>query len=198
MISRIFPDICPRKLRIAEVKLWKCPWMGKDCLTSKKIETAPEMLEQLQNQTTDQDTEKSSDLAASPFTHAESSVPESASTTSEENGRCRTDVDDWVNQEDSAAKKMNNEVDATTDPSLLEEKEPRQLVPPATREWFSSEGLPPPVPPITRSPAPLWKAVESANGRSTSRVRKRPQPRLKLEDMPTPQQAKERAQQAAT
>uniref|UniRef100_A0AAV1TDE2 mitogen-activated protein kinase kinase n=1 Tax=Peronospora matthiolae TaxID=2874970 RepID=A0AAV1TDE2_9STRA len=199
MITRIFPDICPRELRIAEVKLWKCPWMSEDCLTSKEIEAAPEMLEQLQNQTTDQDTRKLSDFAVqASSTHAESSVPESASTISEENGRCRTDVDDWANQKDSAAEKISNEVAATADLSLLEEKEPRRFVPPATREWFSSEGLPPPVPPIARSPAPLWKAVESTNGSSNSRVRKRPQLRLKLEDMPTPQQAEERAQRAAT
>ncbi|KAG6961556.1 hypothetical protein JG688_00009028 [Phytophthora aleatoria] len=30
VIAQIFPDICPRELRIAEVKSWECSWMNKE------------------------------------------------------------------------------------------------------------------------------------------------------------------------
>ncbi|CAI5732788.1 unnamed protein product [Hyaloperonospora brassicae] len=197
MIARIFPDICPRELRIAEVKLWKCPWMSKDCSISEKLETAREMSEQQQKQAMDTENETSTGVATQSSTHAESSVPDTVPTTSMADTCCCTDNDDTADHVDSTAKTLDNEVDAVASHLLLEEKEEIPPVIPEATDLLPSAGVRPPVP-TTRSPAPLWKAVESARGNSHCGVTKRPQLRLKLEDMPTPQQAEERAQRAAT
>lgn len=195
VIARIFPDICPRELRIAEVKSWECPWMDMEFPVSPESETAATLSKQpLQGGLLSQATKtgKSSTPVTSPSARARVDAQAPAPTAANGNRVHRA-----VENVDSTAKELDNEINSLTNQLSLEEKQPWPLSPPKTTEWSGSAGTPPPVS-TPRSGAPLWKAVESAKRTPGSRSGKRPQLRLKLEDMPTPQQAEERAQRAAT
>ncbi|KAG2894134.1 hypothetical protein PC114_g16013 [Phytophthora cactorum] len=164
VIAQIFPDICPRELRIAEVKSWECSWMNKEFPVSPEPDTVLLKQPGLLTQT------------------AEAGKPPPPFTIKVENV-------------DKTAREVDKEINSLTNQLSLEEKRQRPQSPLKKSEWSSSAETPPPVsPPRT----PQWKAVESAKRTPGSRTGKRPQLRLKLEDMPTPQQAEERAQRAAT
>ncbi|KAG3095962.1 hypothetical protein PI124_g14367 [Phytophthora idaei] len=164
VIAQIFPDICPRELRIAEVKSWECSWMNKEFPVSPEPDTVLLKQPGLLTQT------------------AEAGKPPPPFTIKVENV-------------DKTAREVDKEINSLTNQLSLEEKWQRPQSPLKKSEWSSSAETPPPVsPPRT----PQWKAVESAKRTPGSRTGKRPQLRLKLEDMPTPQQAEERAQRAAT
>ncbi|CAI5744029.1 unnamed protein product [Peronospora destructor] len=153
VIARIFPDICPRALRIAEVKSWMLalqpPQEEETLLPAAK------------------DEELTIAMTKSPSTDA----------------HC------------PATKEMDSELESLTDYLTLEDKEAQLPSVPQMTERSVLVGAPSPVS-TPRSRAPLWNAVKQ--GVSGSHVSKRPHLRLKLEDMPTPQQAEERAQRAAT
>ncbi|GMF17750.1 unnamed protein product [Phytophthora fragariaefolia] len=96
---------------------------------------------------------------------------------------------------DNAARELENEIGSLTNQLSLEDKRP--ISPVRKTDRSASAGTPPPV--FTpQGGTPQWKTVESAKRTPGTRAGKRPQLRLKLEDMPTPQQAEERAQRAAT
>lgn len=114
------------------------------------------------------------------------------------NGAHQASADVAVDKVDSSAKELDNEIDSLTNQLSLEEKRPLPISPVKTTEWPATAGTPPPVFTPQGASTPQWKTVESAKKTPGSRAGKRPQLRLKLEDMPTPQQAEERAQRAAT
>ncbi|CAH0476452.1 unnamed protein product [Peronospora belbahrii] len=203
VIARIFPDICPRELRIAEVKSWKCPWMNREYPILEDRETTSVLLQHTQENevllppVAEDKMPSVSETLSSP--HAQEDVSASVPTTDSENECCHpTDFGDEVETMGSATKELDSEIELLTKQLFLEDKEPQPLALPQSTEWSVVVGTPPPVS-TPRSRAPLWKAVESAKKVVASNcARKRPQLRLKLEDMPTPQQAEERAQRAAT
>ncbi|CAH0491770.1 unnamed protein product [Peronospora farinosa] len=174
VIARIFPDICPRALRIAEVKSWKCLWMDKTYPILEEIATLSVVVQPTQEEEQCLPAikdEESTILMLSPSTDAHTCL---------------------------VTKALDNEIELLTDHLSLEEKEPQVPLVPQMTERTVLVGTPSPVA-TPRSRAPLWKAVKPVKkGVSGNHVSKRPQLRLKLEDMPTPQQAEERAQRAAT
>ncbi|RMX66927.1 hypothetical protein DD238_000939 [Peronospora effusa] len=174
VIARIFPDICPRALRIAEVKSWKCQWMEKTYPILEEIATLSVVVQPTQEEEICVPAikdEESTILMMSPSTDAHTCP---------------------------VTKDLDNEIELLTDHLSLEEKEPQVPLVPQMTERTVLVGTPSPVA-TPRSRAPLWKAVKPVKkGVSGNHVSKRPQLRLKLEDMPTPQQAEERAQRAAT
>ncbi|KAG7393511.1 Mitogen-activated protein kinase kinase 5 [Phytophthora pseudosyringae] len=198
VIARIFPDICPRELRIAEVKSWECPWMKKEFPVSPEPEPATALLKQpQQGELLSQAAHTTPVTLASARAHADAPapapVPAPAPTAAGSNGFHRNDAAANV---DRTARELDNEISSLTSQLSLEEKRPRPQSPPKSTKWPVSAGTPPPVStPLT--PKKEWKTVESAK-RTPGTRGKRPQLRLKLEDMPTPQQAEERAQRAAT
>ncbi|KAE8886656.1 hypothetical protein PF005_g1857 [Phytophthora fragariae] len=206
VIARIFPDICPRELRIAEVKSWECPWMHKqfpvdseaESTTTGKVLNQPRQGELLSQATRESNSEPTT--VTSPSSRARVDVPAPAAPVQVDvgsNGTRRTSADEAVGKEDNSARELENEIDSLAIQLSLEEKRPRPISPVKSTEWPAT---PPPPPVFTPqgSGTPRWKAVESAKSTPGSRAGKRPQLRLKLEDMPTPQQAEERAQRAAT
>ncbi|POM73350.1 Serine/threonine protein kinase, variant 1 [Phytophthora palmivora] len=188
VITRIFPDICPRELRIAEVKSWECPWMDQEFTVSESetVLTLPHNGELLSRTETEQ-----ASTAESSRTSVDASLP--APIPVSNNGFHRNKIDTV----DTTAKELDTEISSLTNQLSLEDKPSQPLSPPKNSNYPASAGTPPPVA-IPQRSAPQWKTVESAKKTPGSRVGKRPQLRLKLEDMPTPQQAEERAQRAAT
>ncbi|KAL3668272.1 hypothetical protein V7S43_006366 [Phytophthora oleae] len=178
VIARIFPDICPRELRIAEVKSWESPWMEKEFPVSPEPDT--KVLKQSQQGEVLPNPPEAGMTAASVTLTSDqkrSSVP-APPIVANNNGLHR-------DKADKASKELDKEISSLTNQLSLEEK----------RAWPHTAGTPPPV---STPRTPQWKAVESAKRTQGGRIGKRPQLRLKLEDMPTPQQAEERAQRAAT
>ncbi|KAG7401216.1 Mitogen-activated protein kinase kinase 5 [Phytophthora boehmeriae] len=202
VIARIFPDICPRELRIAEVKSWQCNWMECDFPVSPIADTP--VAETLMLKNAQQEQEKGLSLSqaakAKPLSPPplkpllDSTLPAPAPTTTSSNGCHRSSTANNA-EADGKATELDNEIDNLTNQLSFEEKRPQPLLTVTTR---SSAGTPPPVATPSGSPPPQWKTVESTKRTPPSRAAKRPQLRLKLEDMPTPQQAEERAQRAAT
>lgn len=180
VIAQIFPDICPRELRIAEVKSWECPWMKNEFLVSPEPEAAllqqPELLSQ---------------ATASVIKGADNLPPTLIAASSTGLHQTATVVQNMEN----TAREVDREISSLTNQLSLEEKRQRPQSPLKKLEWSPSARTPPAV---STPWTPQWKSVESARKPPGSRASKRPQLRLKLEDMPTPQQAEERAQRAAT
>ena len=174
MSARIFPDICPRALRIAEVKSWSCPWMTRTLTYSRvaTIEPRPVVLRPPH--------EDAAVVTPATSKHDESNV---AIPLLLADAHCLV------------TKEQDHEIEALTDYLSLEEKEPTLPLVSQMTENAVVVGTPSPGS-TPRSRAPLWKAAQP--GKTGSSGSKRPQLRLKLEDMPTPQQAEERAQRAAT
>uniref|UniRef100_H3GWV3 Uncharacterized protein n=1 Tax=Phytophthora ramorum TaxID=164328 RepID=H3GWV3_PHYRM len=191
VIARIFPDICPRELRIAEVKSWECPWMDKDFLVS--LETT-ELLEQPHKGESLSQAAKITSASARPRGDASVPAPKSARSI----GYHQTNGAATEKNADHTVTELDKEIDALANQLTLEDKRPQPLSPVKQAQSPSSTGTPPPVS-TPRDSSPQWKTVESAKRTpGSARAGKRPQLRLKLEDMPTPQQAEERAQRAAT
>lgn len=182
VITRIFPDICPRELRIAEVKSWESPWMDKEFPVSpepeanvRKQQQHEELLPYLAETAKITSDQKRSDAPVPPKVTSS-------------NGLHRNTAGEVTNE-------LDTEISSLTNQLSLEDKRPRPQSSPKKTAWPQSAGTPPPV---STPRTPQWKAVESAKKTQGNRTGKRPQLRLKLEDMPTPQQAEERAQRAAT
>jgi hypothetical protein len=197
VIARIFPDICPRELRIAEVKSWDCPWMDKEFPVSPDSET-PALSLQLPKQgellsQAAQPKKKSDQLATPQPARANAAAPAPATKTARSNELNRTDAHQNAEYANNTAREFENEISSITNQLSLEEKRSQ----PASPVKKASAEMPSPVSPPS-SGASQWKTVDSTKRTPGSRPGKRPQLRLKLEDMPTPQQAEERAQRAAT
>ncbi|ETO85468.1 serine/threonine protein kinase [Phytophthora nicotianae P1976] len=190
VITQIFPDICPRELRIAEVKSWECPWMEKEFPVSPEPKAALSQQPELLLAATESWT-------STPLTAIKGvDTPPSTPITSSSNGLHQTQPpDDPVKNVNNTVTEVEKEINSLTNQLSLEEKRQTPQSPLKKAEWSPSPGTPPPV---STPRTPQWKSVESAKRTPGSRSGKRPQLRLKLEDMPTPQQAEERAQRAAT
>jgi hypothetical protein len=169
----IFPDIRPRDLRIAEVKSWHCDWMDREfpvpepATPKKSAARTPGATE----------TPLESKPVA-PAGHA-SSV-----------GGLRSPPSVRKNS-DTMAKAVDNAIADAMQELSYETKEAYPTTSHVEDTVFTprTEAMTPRGAPIMSPlPAPLGKASGSS---------RRPQLRLKLEDMPTPQQAEERAQRAA-
>ncbi|KAK1941636.1 hypothetical protein P3T76_006700 [Phytophthora citrophthora] len=183
VITRIFPDICPRELRIAEVKSWESPWMKQEFSVSPEPETKvleqPQQGELLSNAA---ETGESVSIVTLTSDQKQPGVL-APSKAVNSNGLHR-------NTADKAASELDKEINSLTNQLSLEGKRSRPQSPPKKTAWSQTAGTPPPV---STPRTPQWKAVESAKRTPGNRIGKRPQLRLKLEDMPTPQQAEERA-----
>ncbi|KAL7684925.1 putative protein kinase [Plasmopara halstedii] len=190
VISRIFPDICPRELRIAEVKLWDCPWMYKNYFVSSD----PDLLDKTKGESLTQTLEDHE--LTSEFAHQNTSSPASVMLASSHQSFHATQVvADSVQNTDNTVNEVNEEIVSLTRQLSLEEKQQGVLSPHSTTDVTALEDT---SSPNSATQKLQWKGVESTKRTPNSRAGKRPQLRLKLEGMPTPQQAEERAQRAAT
>ncbi|TDH72296.1 uncharacterized protein CCR75_003440 [Bremia lactucae] len=175
VISRIFPDICPRELRIAEIKLWNCPWMDKGFLAATF--DSGQVVRQLNTSALPPQAMKFSARYDDP--DVVSGYAEVHSTVAE-------------NAAKDAASEVDKEICSLKTQLSLEEKLQRPVSPADTTVIVESSLATP------TSCSLQWKATDLTNNTIANRAGKRPLLRLKLEDMPTPQQAEERAQRAAT
>ncbi|GMF10573.1 unnamed protein product [Phytophthora lilii] len=173
--------------------------MEKDFPVSPESETTTPQKQPLKGELLSQavQAEKSKTKVTSPSARTRLDVAAPARTTATSNGFHRANAANAVDTIDNSAKELDKEIDSLANQLSLEEKQPRPMSPAKTTQWPAAAGTPPPISTPRRS-APQWKSVESAKKTPGSRAGKRPQLRLKLEDMPTPQQAEERAQRAAT
>lgn len=202
VIAQIFPDICPRELRIAEVKSWRCDWMEKEFpVQEESVQEAGLSLSQAAQKKPLKLVLDSppSRARVEPKSPPAPTSPLPVRTKETSNGYHRVST---ARRGDNATNELDAEINTLTNQLSLEEKRPKPISPTRTPspkpEWGSAAGTPPPVATPSGSPPPQWKTVESTRRTPPSRGPKRPQLRLKLEDMPTPQQAEERAQRAAT
>lgn len=191
----IFPDIRPRDLRIAEVKSWQCDWMEREFPVSEPNspkESAAHLPGTGRFKTSP--TENSSATRPPPL-ESKPAVPAYRahavdSKTWEESDRLRSPPPARKDS-DTMEKAVDTAIANAMQELSYETKEAHPVASYSGENVFTprTEAMTPrDAPVMSPLPAPLVKASTSS---------RRPQLRLKLEDMPTPQQAEERAQRAA-
>lgn len=175
----IFPDIRPRDLRIAEVKSWECDWMDRDF----RVEDEQEPPQPPAAAGGGLPRAKS---WKAQMTWAKSLLVEQKDATADATSvgaATRSELEEGV---DRAIKATMHELTIGESQARLE---PAPLPPSGDAFTPRTDARTPRGAPVMSPlPAPMLKTSSSS---------RRPQLRLKLEDMPTPQQAEERAQRAA-